>query len=138
LASFWKTDYDSTIKKSKERMAKSEQLQLIDENAQWIKKIRDKNMYSLNYSTYKAKLELNEEEANHFEKISDYQTDLTFKSLPYELALMEKDSVLKQKRERWHTSLSKDVYIEEALNVLNDLKMTYGKTKVAESNTIKD
>ena len=45
---------------------------------------------------------------------------------------MEQDSVLKQKRERWHQNLSKDVYIEEALNVLNDLKMTYGvKTKVA-------
>jgi len=131
-------DYDSTIKKSKERMANSEQLKLIDENAQWINKIRDGNMYSLNYIAYKTKLELNEEEAKNFEKIADYKTNLSFKSLPYELALTEKDSVLKQKRERWHTSLSKDVYIEEAINVLNDLKMTYGKTKVATSTTIKD
>jgi len=131
-------DFDSTIKKSKKRMADSEQLKLIDENARWIKKIRDKNIYSLNYKTYKAKLELNEEEAKRFEKISDYKTNLTFKSLPYELVLTEKDSVLKLKRERWHTNLSKDVYVEEALNVLNDLKMTYGKTKVADSNTIKD
>jgi len=131
-------DYDSTIKKSKERMANSEQLKLIDENAQWIKKIRDRNIYSLNYNSYKAKLELNEEEAKRFEKIADYKTDLTFKSLPYEIKLTEKDSVLRLKRERWHTSLSKDVYIEEALNVLNDLKMTYGKTKVAASNAIKD
>ncbi len=131
-------DYDSTIKKSKERMANSEQLKLIDENAQWIKKIRDREIYSLNYNTYKYKLDLNEEEAKRFEKISDYQTDLTFTSLPYEVALMEKDSVLEQKRERWHINLSKDVYVEEALNVLNDLKMTYGKTKVATSTTIKD
>ena len=131
-------DYDSTIKKSKERMANSEQLKLIDENAQWIKKIRDRNIYSLNYESYKTKLELNEEEAKRFEKIADYKTDLTFKSLPYEITLTEKDSVLKLKRDRWHTSLSKDVYIEEALNVLNDLKMTYGKTKVATTNDIKD
>ena len=131
-------DYDLTIKQSNERMATSEQLKLIDENALWIKKIRDRRIYSLNYKTYKAKLELNEEEAKRFEKISDYKTDLTFKSLPYEVALTEKDSVLKLKRERWHTSLSKDIYIEEALNVLNDLKMTYGKTKVAASDAIKD
>jgi carboxyl-terminal processing protease len=130
-------DYEETIKKSKERMAASEQLKLIDENAQWIKKIRDGNIYSLNYNAYKAKLEGNEEEAKRFEKISDYKTNLTFKSLPYELALTEKDSVLKQKRNRWHVSLSKDVYMEEALNVLNDLKMTYTKTKIAGS-TIKD
>lgn len=47
-------DYDSTIKKSKERMAKSEQLNLIEENAKWIKTIRDRNVYSLNYDTYRG------------------------------------------------------------------------------------
>ena len=125
-------DYDTTIKKSQERMQQSEQLQLIDENARWIKKIRDRKEFSLNYDKYREKLELNEEEAKRFEKISDYKTNLTFKSLPYELALIEKDTVLKAKRERWHENLSKDVYMEEALNVLNDLKMSYGiKTKVA-------
>ncbi|MBT8274431.1 MAG: carboxy terminal-processing peptidase [Bacteroidia bacterium] len=125
-------DYETTIKKSKERMDSSEQLRLIDENAKWIKTIRDRNEYSLNYDSYKNRLELNEEEARRFEKISDYKSNLTFNSLPYEINLMEKDSVLKEKRERWHQSLSKDVYMEEALNVLNDLKMTYGvKTKVA-------
>jgi carboxyl-terminal processing protease len=32
---------------------------------------------------------------------------------------------------RWHESLSKDVYIEEALNVLEDLKTAYPIKKVA-------
>lgn len=130
-------DYEATIAKSKERMANNEQLKLIDENAQWVKKIRDREKYSLNYDNYKASLKVNEEEAKRFEKLSDYKTDLTYQSLPYELKLMEQDSVLKQKRERWHQNLSQDVYIEEALNVLNDLKMTYRiKTKVA--STVKN
>ncbi|MEZ4801857.1 MAG: carboxy terminal-processing peptidase [Gelidibacter sp.] len=125
-------DYDATIKKSKERMANNEQLQLIDQNAQWVKKIRDKESYSLNYEEYKAQIKLNEDEAKRFEKLSDYKTNLTFSSLPYENKLMAADSTLKQKRDRWHESLSQDVYIEEALNVLNDLKMSYPvKTKVA-------
>ncbi|NNL33185.1 MAG: carboxy terminal-processing peptidase [Flavobacteriaceae bacterium] len=125
-------DYDTTIQKSKERMDSSEQLKLIDANAKWIKTIRDQNEFSLKYDEYKARLDLNEEEAKRFEKLSDYTTNLTFESLPYEVALMEKDSVLKMKRQRWHQNLSKDEYMEEALNVLNDLKMTYGiKTKVA-------
>jgi carboxyl-terminal processing protease len=52
--------------------------------------------------------------------------------LPYELKLVENDSTLKEKRKRWHVSLSKDVYIEEALNVLNDLKLSYSiKSNVA-------
>ncbi|WP_040247936.1 carboxy terminal-processing peptidase [Psychroserpens mesophilus] len=127
-------DYDTTIAKSKERMAMNEQLKLIDENAKWVKKIRDKDLFSLNYNDYKASLEISENEAKRFEELSKYQTNLTFEPLSQELKLMEQDSVLKEKRERWHTSLSKDVYVEEALNVLNDLKMTYGiKTKVATS-----
>ncbi|HNU58848.1 MAG TPA: carboxy terminal-processing peptidase, partial [Aquaticitalea sp.] len=125
-------DYDITIQKSKERMANNEQLKLIDENAQWVKKIRDKETYPLNYDAYRSEMRLNEEEAKRFEKISKYTTNLTFNSLPYEIKEMEADSILKQKRERWHQSLSKDVYIEEAINVLNDLKMSYPvKTKVA-------
>ena len=126
-------DYDTTIEKSKARMATNEQLKLIDANAKWVKKIRDRESYSLNYENYKREMELNEEEAKRFEKLSEYKTNLTFSSLPYEVELMDKDSVLKEKRNRWHQSLAKDVYIEEALNVLHDLKMTYAiKNKVAE------
>lgn len=130
-------DYDTTISNSKARMSNNEQLKLIDENGRWIKTIRDRESFSLNYKNYKSTLKLNEEEAKRFEKISDYKTNLTYSSLPYENQLMVNDSILKQKRERWHVSLSQDVYIEEALNVLNDLKMTYGiKAKVA--TTIKE
>jgi carboxyl-terminal processing protease len=125
-------DYDITISKSKARMAANQQLKLIDANAQWIKKMGDRESYSLNYKQYKKEMALNEEEAKRFEILSRYKTDLTFNSLPYELNLMEKDTILMEKRKRWHQSLAKDVYIEEALNVLNDLKMTYAiKNKVA-------
>lgn len=127
-------DYDTTISKSKERMAANEQLKLIDANAQWVKKIRDRENYSLNYENYKKEMEINEEEAKRFSKLSEYQTNLTFSSLPYEMELMDKDSVLMEKRNRWHKALAKDVYVEEAINVLHDLKMTYAiKNKVANS-----
>ena len=45
-----------------------------------------------------------------------------FKSLPYEINLIEGDSVLGLKRKRWHSSLNKDFYIDESLNVLSDLR----------------
>ncbi|TCK67405.1 carboxyl-terminal processing protease [Winogradskyella wandonensis] len=126
-------DYDAAIEKSKQRIANNEQLRLIDENARWINEIRDNETFSLNYEQYKQRLELNEEQAKRFEKISDYKTNLSFSSLPYELKLIEKDSILKEKRKRWHESLSKDVYVEEALNVLNDLKLSYAiKNNVAQ------
>ena len=127
-------DYDSTITSSNKRMESNAQLKLIDDNAQWVKKIRDREMYSLNYEDYKKNLEQNQEESKRFEKLSDYKTNLSFQSLPYEVKLMDNDSILLEKRTRWHTSLSKDVYIEEALNVLKDLKTTYDIKKLASSD----
>jgi carboxyl-terminal processing protease len=129
-------DYDKTISMSKERMSNNEQLKLIEENAKWVKTKIDETIFSLNYEKYKAKINLNELESKRFDAISDYKTNLTFESLAYEKQLFVSDTTdLKEKRDRWHLSLSKDVYIEEALNVLEDLKMTYAIKKVA---TVKD
>jgi carboxyl-terminal processing protease len=124
-------DYDATIKSSSERMLDNEQLKLIEANAKWVKERMDERTHSLNYEKYRQQLDLNEEEAKQFDKISDYKTNLTFESLPYEIQLFETDTILKEKRTRWHTSLSQDVYIEEALNVLEDLKISYSIKKVA-------
>ncbi len=115
-------DFEQTIAKSKARMTKNPQLQLIDENARWVRQKRDVNLYSLSYKKHKTTIETNEKQAKAFEAINDYQTNLTFESLAYEKEIMKKDSVLAEKRKRWHESLSKDVYIEEALHILEDLK----------------
>ncbi|PIA79709.1 tail-specific protease [Gaetbulibacter sp. 4G1] len=129
-------DYDETIEKSKQRMSNNEQLKLIEENAKWVKSKIDETVVSLNYEKYKATNDLNELESKRFDAISKYKTNLTFESHAYEKSLFESDTTdLKEKRQRWHQSLSKDVYIEEALNVLEDLKMSYAIKKVA---TVKD
>ncbi|MDR6299480.1 carboxy terminal-processing peptidase [Mesonia maritima] len=115
-------DFGKTIESSKQRMQKSEQLKLIDESAKWIKEQREENVYSLNYEDYKQKITEDEKQAKRFDAIQDYTTDLTFTSLPYEEEMFETDTTLAEKRSRWHKSLSKDVYVEEAVNVLEDLK----------------
>ena len=43
-------------------------------------------------------------------------------SLPYETEAMNNDLSLKEKRDIWHEALSKDIYVEEAINVLEDLQ----------------
>jgi carboxyl-terminal processing protease len=122
-------NYEETISKSKSRMSKNHQLQLIEEQARWIKKQSDDNEISLNYNDY-----LNEKEqinmiGKKFDNIRDYKTGLTFSSLPYEVELIKKDSILGEKRKDWHNYLSKDVYIEEAVNVLEDLQINHLKSK---------
>jgi carboxyl-terminal processing protease len=116
-------DYEETIKRSKERMAKSEQLRLIDENARWIKNQRDESEVSLNFEKYRAEIERRKEETAKFDAIDDYDNKLNLRSLQNEIALMKQDTTLREKRKRWHKSLSRDIYVEEAVNVLEDLRL---------------
>jgi len=124
-------DYETTVKRSKERMNNSPEIKLIDENAQWIKKVRSKDIYSLKYSDYDADLKNNEKESERFDALSDYTSNLSFQSLPYEKPIMEADSIFRIKRERWHESLSKDIYMDEALNVLTDLNKMFKVNKLS-------
>ena len=118
-------DFEEAIEKSKIRMTDNEYLNLVEENAKWIKSIRDDKVINLNYEKFKEELENNSLKTEKFKSLNDYSLDDKFKSLPYELDLIKKDSVLGIKRERWHKSLNKDFYIDEALNVLSDLRFSY-------------
>ena len=118
-------DFNEAITKSKERMSNNEYLKLIDENAKWIKSVRDDKLINLNYDKFKKRLEENSLKTKKFKALNDFSMTYTFKSLPYEEDLIEKDSVLGIKRDRWHKSLNKDLYIDEALNVLSDLRFSY-------------
>ena len=117
-------DYEKIIKKSMERMAKSEQLRLIDENAQWIKSRRDITTVNLNYESYKNELESRIDDTKKFDAIDNYDNKLRYESLPFEIELMKQDTTLLEKRKRWHKSLGNDIYIEEGVNILQDLKLT--------------
>jgi len=119
----WKQgNFDLAIEKSKRRMEQNPQFQLIEENARWIKERQDENNFHLNIDKFKQEQTALEEKAKKYKAISKYKNNLKFTSLPYEDELVKNDNVLKEKRDRWHETLSKDVYMEEALNVLDDLQ----------------
>ena len=108
--------------KSRNRIEHNSNFQLIEENAKWIDSRSEENTYSLNIEKFKIAQNAIEEKAKKYKPISQYKNALRFSSLPYEVAQMNNDNTLKEKRERWHEALSKDIYVEEALNVLDDLQ----------------
>ncbi len=116
-------DYEQTIANSTRRMQANPQIKLIEENAQWLKRQQDETVISLNYKKYKQEATEDKAKSQYFKSISDYDSRLTFKSLGYEQELFTQDPVLREKRDRWHQNLAKDVYVEEAINVLQDLKI---------------
>ncbi|NNF18487.1 MAG: carboxy terminal-processing peptidase [Flavobacteriaceae bacterium] len=116
-------DYEATIENSTKRMAQNPQIKLIEENAKWLKEQQDQTVVALNYEAYKEEMEADKKRSKYFKSISDYDSKLTFSSLQYEQELFTEDSVLREKRDRWHQNLAKDVYVEEAVNVLRDLQI---------------
>ncbi len=115
-------NYDQIIANSKKRIAGNSYFKLIDENAKWIFERKDENTFSLNLNQFKKEMAQSDAKIKKFKVLSDYNNKLKFNSLPHEVVLFEKDSLLKQKRERWHEDLQKDVYIEETLNVIAEIK----------------
>ncbi|SCY44333.1 carboxyl-terminal processing protease [Nonlabens sp. Hel1_33_55] len=111
-----------SIKSSQDRINNNEYFQLIDKNAKWLANQRDERMIPLSIDSYKKRLKRLEEETDQFNKLDEYKNDLAVYSLKDEKVLIEADSSLADKRKRWHNSINEDMYIEEAVNVLKDLK----------------
>ena len=131
--SLWskQSNHDQAIANSKKRLENNPQLKLIDENAKWIDQRDKENSFSLELNKFKQDQKRIEEGSKKFKAISDYSNSYKFQSLPYEQELMQKDEVLKEKRESWHESLSKDIYVEEAIRVLDDLQSVPVKKPVS-------
>lgn len=116
-------DYEGTIERSKERLASNAQVNLIEENAQWIKSNQNDQELSLSLDEYIAEMQRREQENERFEAIKDYDNKLNYASLQDDLRLMDQDTTLREQHRRWHKALAKDVYVEEAVHILADLKM---------------
>ena len=125
--------FEPIIAKSKSRIDANEQFKLITENAKWIFERKDINEYSLNIDTFKKEIESSEEQLKKFKAISKFHNKLLFSSLPEETVVLDKDDLLKEKRQRWHDDMEKDVYIDEGVSILSDLKV-YNEVKPVVQN----
>ena len=114
-------NFDKAIANSQKRISENQYLKLIDENAQWIKQQQKDNIFPLNYEAYKSLIDKNEEQAKKFKAIADYKSELKFASTASDEAKVKGNEDLKLRRDRWHENLQKDVYIDEAVKVLEDL-----------------
>jgi carboxyl-terminal processing protease len=116
------SNYDAIVTNSKKRIAENNQFQLIDESAKWINDRKEDNLVSLNMVKFQKEQSTIDDATKKFKAITTYKNQLKFSSLPKELTMIKKDSVLGRKRKDWHDIMAKDVYINEAVNVLGDMK----------------
>ena len=114
-------NFDVVLANSKMRVEKNPEFNLIDSYAKWNFERKDDKEVSLNYVLYKKELAELETKNKTYDGLKTYKNNLTFTSLPYEMEEFKKDTLLKDKRDRWHVELSKDPYVDESLNVIQDI-----------------
>ena len=115
-------NYSKVISDSKERINNNEYFALIDEHASWIKSQQDDKIVSLDYLTYKGDLESSKSQNNKLKRIEEFESPYIFQ---WNNTNDKEDDTynddIKEKRDRWIESLKKDIYVNEAMNLLRDL-----------------
>ncbi|WP_431166844.1 carboxy terminal-processing peptidase [Tenacibaculum halocynthiae] len=117
------SNFADVVYKSNQRVLNDEKFQKINEYAKWLKKNQDENIYSLNYNEFKNETDKKSLQGKQFKEVFKFKSNITFNAPKYEYELFKKDTILKGKRVAWHKNLKKDIYMNEALNVLSELKM---------------
>lgn len=126
-------NFEYTINRSKERLRNNMFIQLIDEQAQWIKRQRDDFDYSLNYETFISEQKSNEKYAKKFEQLKEFASPLDFEWLVEASSDKALSDDLIEKKKRWVEGLKKDIYISESVQILKDLNTPIGSLpKVAQ------
>lgn len=117
------TNFADVVSNSKQRVLVNKKFSQINKYAKWLKKNQEERVFSLKYTNFKKESAKKLKQAAVFKDVFKFDSELTFNSPKYELNLFTKDTILKEKRLVWHKNLKKDIYLNEALNVLSELKM---------------
>ena len=118
--------YDKSLENSKNRISKNEFFNIINEQAKWVKEQQDDNIVSLNYDSYKMDMDNNKKESEKFKKIEDFKSNYKFEWLRDNRIMGDEipDEII-ERRNRWIDDLKKDLYVDEAVNILSDLSSFY-------------
>ena len=110
---------------SDKRISQNKYFSLLDENAKYIKeKIDEYDSIPLNKKEYEQEQKQLEVDLEKFKDLKNYENNLTFISNAYEMLKEKTDTILKSNREAWHKILKKDAYIEESVNILENMENT--------------
>ena len=128
-------NYSQAIEKSKKRISENEYFSLIDQHAKLVKSNQDDKMISLDYKSYKEDQENFKSQSDKLKIIDEFISPYVF---DWNESNQKTDSSynddMKEKRDRWIKTLEKDIYVNEAMNLLKDLSSIEGGQILAQLN----
>ena len=128
-------NYAQAISNSKERIGQNEYFSIIDQHAKLIKSKQDDKTISLDYNSYKEDQEEYKLQNDKLKVIEEFNSPYLFEWNDNNLnANSSYNDDMKEKRDRWIKSLQKDIYVDEAMNLLKDLSSYKGNDILSQIN----
>ena len=128
-------NYAQAISNSKERIGQNEYFSIIDQHAKLIKSKQDDKTISLDYNSYKEDQEEFKLQSDKLKVIEEFNSPYLFEWNDNNLnANSSYNDDMKEKRDRWIKSLQKDIYVDEAMNLLKDLSSYKGNDILSQIN----
>ncbi|WP_343667494.1 carboxy terminal-processing peptidase [Chitinophaga sp.] len=106
---------------SDKRLANSEAFRMMNDNIATLKKMDAQESYSLNYQTYKTEQKNNANALKRYDSVNEKVKELDITSLKVDLDKIANDTSKLARNKDWLKFRQKDIYLDEAVNVMNDL-----------------
>lgn len=119
----YRIDFMETLKeRSNNRVASNATFRKIQQNAQRVKRQRDFDTYPLTLSEYRAMEEANKAEAAKYKGMFDLVVTEGVDNIEVDLEEILVDESKNKRNQEFKEGVGKDVYIEEALAILKDMR----------------
>ena len=116
------TKNSGLAKKSELRLAQNKNYQLLLESAQWREKLNKEEKVSLNITEFESLMKARKAQIEKFKPLIKYNNGLNFSLHPDELKRGKTDEVFAKKSENWMKNLKRDLYLQETVNIISELK----------------
>lgn len=123
--SFQKSTYfdaDALKSKSTARMSNNANYQLMLDAAQWKEKLNKEESITLNQNKFFELMKQRKAQIKKFEALDKMNNGLKFALYPQDLTREKTDEGFKKKNEVWVKALTRDIYLQEAVNIVSDMK----------------
>ncbi|SFI28797.1 carboxy terminal-processing peptidase [Halpernia frigidisoli] len=109
-------------KASEARIKNNANYQLLQKSTEWKDKLDKEKSVTLNEKKFMALMEQRKSDLKAFKPLEKYDNKLSFLLNPDEVAKEKTDTVFAKKTKAWTKNLSRDFYLDEAVNVVSEMK----------------
>lgn len=106
---------------SQKRINSDPDFKLIEQKAKRISEVRKETTVSLNLEDFRKRDRDLDEENKTYSKLMTDTTAVKVIPLKADMQFLENDTVKLASAKKWHTGLSKDIYLRETIHIVNDL-----------------